>query len=82
MLKLATELSTDLTLNVANNQRLLLGTLVAHLVDNDVINQDEYIEHTLGVKEYLLENKTFNDDRDKLISKYIFDLHVNDFKRE
>lgn len=72
----------DLTLSAANAQRLLLGSLAAHLIDKGVINQDEYIEHTLDVKEHLLENKTFNDDREKLILESIFDLHINDFKKE
>lgn len=81
MLEMATELSVDLTLSTANTQQLLLGSLVAHLVNKGVINLDEYIEHTLDVKEHLLENKTFHDDREKFILESIFDLHVNNLKK-
>ncbi|MEQ1309617.1 hypothetical protein [Acinetobacter bereziniae] len=80
MLALTASLSTEFTMHATNVQRLLVSSLVAHLIEKNIVNREEYIEHTLEVKDYLLLNRTFEVDRERLLLEATFDLHINDIK--
>lgn len=65
---------------------LLISNLVEFLVEKDVINLDEYLEHTKKTKERLLNKVNKNADQDegeqiRVAIEQTFNWHIDDFKK-
>lgn len=80
-IEILTELQTKQLMNGLTAQRLLVGSLVNYLIKNGQVDADEYLKHTLDVKNMLLEHKNFSSEEEEDLLKVLFDLHINDLKK-
>lgn len=71
-----------LTMNSNRANLFILGNLVAFLAEKGVIDLDEYLEFTKNAKDHIVgESKDQDEARLKAINT-MFDIHLNDFKKE
>ncbi|MGA4854188.1 hypothetical protein ACPC5U_13050 [Acinetobacter haemolyticus] len=75
------ESTTEVSLSSGSSSRLLVGSLVAYLIDKGVVDQEEYLKHTVSMKEHLLANRKFSSETDKKILEASFDAHINDLQK-
>ena len=80
-IKTLADMSTDLTLSVANADRLLSGSIIKYLIDKGIVDVDDYISHTTEIKEHLLKFRELDDDRDRKILEMTFNQHIIDLKK-
>lgn len=72
---------TDVSLDVCQASRLLVSSLVKYLADKNVIDLDDYLNHSQQVKELLINNADSENELNGTIIDFVFELHQNDFRK-
>ncbi|MBO1280970.1 hypothetical protein [Acinetobacter nosocomialis] len=78
MLEQLAEQSTELSMEAWASNRLLIGSLVMYLVDKGIIDHADYVQHTNKVRDHLLLNREFSNDREQNLVTGTFDTHLSD----
>lgn len=62
--------------------RLLIGNLIVFLIKKGVIDESEYLQFTQETKDHLAANREPDGESDLNMVESIFDLHLNDLKKD
>lgn len=62
--------------------RLLIGNLIVFLIKKGVIDESEYLQFTQETKDHLAANREPDSESDLNMVESIFDLHLNDLKKD